>query len=89
MATNFVGSLRSPENDVLIKVLREARLSSGLSQAQLSAMLGQSPTYIVKIERGTRRIDVVEFVKLAKMVKADPASLLEKFLAETRVDEAV
>ncbi|MBS1707758.1 MAG: helix-turn-helix transcriptional regulator [Armatimonadetes bacterium] len=84
MATNFVGSLRSPENDVLIRILRDARQSAGLSQVQLSTMLGQSPTYIVKIERGTRRIDLVEFVRLTEKLGVDAEQLFRLYLTESK-----
>lgn len=59
-----VGSLRTAENDILIQVIKEARLAAGISQEELSRRMGQSITFIV--ERGTRRLDVFEFVRLAE-----------------------
>ena len=70
-----VGSLRTSENDILIQVIKEARVAAGVSQEELSRRMGQSITFIVKIERGTRRLDVIEFVRLANALKLEPEAL--------------
>lgn len=51
-------SLRTSENDILIQMIKEARLAAYVSREELSQLIGQSITFIVKIERGTRRLDV-------------------------------
>lgn len=75
-----VGSLRTAENDILLTVLKEARLEAKVSQEELSRRMGQSITYIVKIERGTRRLDVVEFMRLAECLELPPQDLFARFL---------
>lgn len=62
----------------LVKVLAEARREAGLTQAQLAERVGKDQTLISIIERAQRRVDVVEFVALAKALKADPAALFAK-----------
>lgn len=64
----------------LVQVLTEARKASGLTQTELAKLVGKDQTYISIIERGQRRVDVLEFVALAKAMKADPASLFERVL---------
>lgn len=64
----------------LVQVLTEARKASGLTQTELAKLVGKDQTYISIIERGQRRVDVLEFVALAKAMKADPASLFEQVL---------
>lgn len=59
----------------LVAVLTKARQVSGLTQAQLAERVGKDQTFISIIERGQRRVDVLEFVALAKAMKADPAEL--------------
>ncbi|WP_245254358.1 helix-turn-helix domain-containing protein [Paraburkholderia sp. LEh10] len=54
-----------------------ARKASVLSQAELALRLGRPQSYIAKIEIGERRIDVVEFLKLALILGVSPASVLE------------
>lgn len=68
------------DHQQLVQVLTEARKASGLTQTELAKLVGKDQTYISIIERGQRRVDVLEFVALAKAMKADPASLFEQVL---------
>ena len=61
--------------------LRKAREAAGLSQRQLSERLGQPPNWIQRIESLERRVDVAEFITIAKTVGADPAELFREVLA--------
>ena len=65
---------------VLVEVLTEARRRSGLTQAELAERVGKDQTFVSIIERGQRRVDVLEFVTLAKAMKADPAALFADVL---------
>ena len=40
--------------------LKQTREQAGISQVQLAARLGQTQSAVSKIERGERRVDVVE-----------------------------
>ncbi len=62
-------SIYSNEYEVVTKRLREARESLGLTQSEVSAKLQKPQSYISKIERGERRIDIVELAKVAKLYK--------------------
>lgn len=75
-----VGSLRTAENDLLIQVIKEARLAAGISQEELSRRMGQSITFMVKIERGTRRVDVFELIRIAECLTLKPSELFESYL---------
>ena len=68
------------ENRHLVEVLAQARRMSGLTQAQLAERVGKDQTFISIIERGQRRVDVLEFVALAKAMKADPVGLFADVL---------
>jgi len=68
------------ENRHLVEVLAQARQTSGLTQAQLAERVGKDQTFISIIERGQRRVDVLEFVALAKAMKADPVGLFADVL---------
>ena len=45
---------------VFVRHLREAREGAGLTQEQLAARLGLGQSFVSKVERGERRLDVVE-----------------------------
>lgn len=42
------------------QLLRKARVSAGLRQADVAARLGEPQSYVSKYESGERRLDVVE-----------------------------
>lgn len=52
---------------IAIKRLREARLKVGLKQGEVAAKLGKPQSYVSKIERGERRVDIVELKDFAKI----------------------
>ena len=62
-------SIYSNEYEGVTKRLREARESLGLTQSEVSAKLQKPQSYISKIERGERRVDIVELAKVAKLYK--------------------
>lgn len=64
----------------LVAVLFETRTKSGLSQTELAKRLGKDQTFVSLIERGQRRVDVTEFVALARAMGADPKALFAEFL---------
>lgn len=48
----------------------------GLTQAELSARLGKPQSFVSKYERGERRLDVVEFVEIARELSLDIPKVL-------------
>lgn len=66
---------------MLLDALTTARKRAGVSQVELSERLGKPQPFISKIERGVRRIDVIEFVVIARALDVDPVVL---FSAVTR-----
>lgn len=53
----------------------DLRERAGVTQLALAESLGNTQTFISKIERGERRIDVVEFIEICDALGADPAPL--------------
>lgn len=72
------------EQDALRSVIREAREAQGLSQRALSLKLGMAPTYLARVERGERVLDVVEFIDLARVLGVEPTTLFADLLAAVR-----
>ncbi|MGP4140618.1 helix-turn-helix domain-containing protein [Sodalis praecaptivus] len=62
----------------VIRLLRQARIDSGISQQQLADVLKRPPSFIAKIEHGERRLDFVELIQLARLLNIDPISLIER-----------
>jgi transcriptional regulator with XRE-family HTH domain len=48
------------EYTLLLEVLRSARESAGLTQAEIASKLDETQTFVSKCERGERRLDIIE-----------------------------
>jgi len=81
-------SLKSAEYARLIDILVAARQGAGLRQQRLAKRLGKPQSFIAKYEGGERRIDVVEFVAIARALGADPLKLFRDYLADRPVKMA-
>jgi transcriptional regulator with XRE-family HTH domain len=55
----------------VIEKLKKARLDAGLKQSEVAQKLKKPQSYISKIERGERRVDITELKELAKIYKKD------------------
>jgi transcriptional regulator with XRE-family HTH domain len=64
-------SIHSNEYKNVIKRLQEARKEAGFMQSEVAEKLKKPQSYISKIERGERRVDVAELSILAKLYKKD------------------
>ncbi len=84
MAQHSVRSVGTREYDALRDVLRETRESAGVSQEELSRRLGRPITYVGKVELGSRRLDVVEFMEIADGLGVDAVALLAEVKAKLR-----
>lgn len=65
---------------IFVEELIAARKRSGLNQTEIAARLGKNQQYLSRIESGRRRIDVVEFVSLARAMDFDPAKLFARIV---------
>ena len=66
-------SIHTEEYKATIKRLKEARLVANLRQEDVASKLGKPQSYISKIERGERRIDITELNALARIYKKSPS----------------
>jgi transcriptional regulator with XRE-family HTH domain len=73
-------TLRSPDHRLFLDLLRAARKSADLTQEALADKLHRPQSFVAKYETGERRLDVVEFVDLARQLNADPVALLRAFV---------
>jgi transcriptional regulator with XRE-family HTH domain len=91
MATRHGGADRistktklAAELRILGEVLTRVREAAGVRQAELAARLGVPPSYLSKIENGTRRLDVIELVRIAEAMGADPAEIVREVMTRLR-----
>jgi transcriptional regulator with XRE-family HTH domain len=67
---------RSKRYKALIGLLVVRRQAAGMTQSDLAARLGKSQSFVARLETGQRRIIVVEFMTLAKILRFDPYKLI-------------
>lgn len=58
--------------------LADARRDAGLLQEELAARLGKDQSVISNIERGHRRVDVLELYAIARVLKVEPVELFAR-----------
>ena len=73
--TTLRKTLRSRGHRSLIAVLVAARKQAGMTQRDLAARIKRPRSFVGRMEAGERRIDVVEFIELARALRADPKEL--------------
>lgn len=69
---------------VVREVLVGARREAGLSQRALAERLGKAGSHVAMIERGQRRVDVLEFCQMAECFGLEPAELAGRVIARLR-----
>lgn len=57
-------SIYTREYAVVLRLLRQAREKAGLTQVDLAKRLGQTQSFVSKIECGDRRLDIVQLRKV-------------------------
>ena len=62
----------------VIDLLVEARKAAGVSQQELADELSRPQSFVSKVERCDRRLDIVEFAHICRLIGTDATSMLEK-----------
>jgi transcriptional regulator with XRE-family HTH domain len=70
-------SIYTKQHQRLCELLAEARDAAGLTQVELARRLERPQSFVSKYENGERRLDVVEFMAVAKAIGVEPCSILE------------
>jgi transcriptional regulator with XRE-family HTH domain len=76
-------TLRSKRYKALIDLLVARREAAGMTQSDLAARLGTSQSFVARLECGQRRIAVVEFMALAKILWFDQHRLISTLEKQT------
>ena len=74
-------TLRSPDHVRLIELLIAARETAGLTQQQLADRLDKPQSFVAKYEGGERRIDLIEFIAIARALQFDAARAVREIAA--------
>lgn len=69
-------------SDRLRRRLHEARRARGLRQCDLADRLGRPQSFVSNYERGTRRLEVSEFIQIARILALDAGALVAELAAD-------
>jgi transcriptional regulator with XRE-family HTH domain len=64
-------SIHSPQNQVLLALLRDHRRSRRLRQIDVGLRLGKDQAMVSKVESGERRLDVIELRAWLQAIDVD------------------
>lgn len=78
-------SVFTAEYEAFLHSLISARKTAAMTQRELATLLGKPQSFVSKYERRERRLDVVEFVKIAKVIGIDPCRIVREI--EKRMTE--
>lgn len=69
-------STHSKKYDLFRSLLIEARRKSHMTQVQVARLLSRHQSYVSKYEAGERRVDIVEFLEIARIINCDPLAVV-------------
>jgi ribosome-binding protein aMBF1 (putative translation factor) len=71
-------SVFTAEYEQFRKRLVAGRNAKGLTQSQVADKLGKPQSFVSKYERGARRLDLVEFLEVARALGMDPKKMIDQ-----------
>ena len=71
-------TLGSANHKALVDLIVAKREAVGMTQSQLAEKLGEYQSFVARLESGQRRIDVIEFIEIARVLNFDTAKALKK-----------
>jgi transcriptional regulator with XRE-family HTH domain len=70
---------------VFLYFIRQARLDSGLTQQEMAKALKKPQSFVSKYEIGERKLNVIEFIEICKVLTLDSGDFLKQI--ERKIDE--
>lgn len=77
----IVKSVHSTDQAAFCALMVKTRKVAGLTQQTLALRLKRPQSFVAKYEGGERRLDVVEFIAIARALDADPIKLMATLLS--------
>ncbi|WP_422416983.1 helix-turn-helix domain-containing protein [Pseudomonas sp. GZD-222] len=68
-----------PEHDMFLAILKARRIDSGMTQADCSQALGRPQSFMSDVERGVRRLDIIQIHDLCKILGCKLIDVIQEF----------
>lgn len=73
-------TLGSAGQNFLIALIKKKRIEAGLTQDDLADKLNEHQSFVHRLESGQRRIDVIEYIRLADAIGFDASKELGRLV---------
>lgn len=68
-----------PEYDIFLEILKGRRAATGMTQSDCSHALGRPQSFMSDVERGIRRLDIIQIRDLCKVLHCELIDLIQEF----------
>lgn len=82
--TKIEKTIYTSEYVVVLRLLKAARENAGVTQVELAELLGQTQSFVSKIERGDRRLDILQLRTILKALGTSLVDFVKKLEAELK-----
>jgi transcriptional regulator with XRE-family HTH domain len=73
-------SIHSPDHRKLCAILIAARKAASLTQGEVARRIKRPQSFVAKYEGGERRIDVIEFMAVARALEQEPRDMFAELV---------
>ena len=80
-------SVYRDENLILLRLLKQCRVDAGMTQVQFAEALGRPQSFASDIERGLRRLDLVQLRDICHVLSLDLLEFVKRFEDELSVSK--
>jgi transcriptional regulator with XRE-family HTH domain len=84
MVNSRIKVISNQEYQIMIAFLRENRKRKGTTQLELASRLGAQQSDVSKIERGERRIDLIETLAICRALEIDIHEFITELESRTK-----
>ena len=78
-------SIHSPDHRRLCAILIAARKAAGLTQNDVARRIKRPQSFVAKYEGGERRIDVIEFMAVARALEREPREMFAELVRSSEI----
>ncbi|AUG44130.1 transcriptional regulator [Pseudomonas chlororaphis] len=68
-----------PEHDIFLAILKARRIESGMTQTDCSQALGRPQSFMSDVERGVRRLDIIQIRDLCGILGCGFVDVIQEF----------
>lgn len=68
-----------PEHDIFLAILKARRAASGMTQTECSQALGRPQSFMSDVERGVRRLDIIQIRDLCDILGCELVDVIAEF----------